>query len=575
MGHFAVVVGQLIQKLQKLGVSPTDTAANRPAAAHRPVPVEMQQPDLSPLEIAGRVLAPVASPLATTGIVFIVAIFVLLQQTDLRDRLVRLSGLQDLHRTTRALDDAARRLSRYLLTQLGLNAFCGLIIGIGLLLIGVPNPLLWGTLAALLRFVPYIGSVLAALLPTALAAAVDPGWSMAIECAALFAVTELVMGQFIDPMAYGRSTGLAPVSVVIAAIFWTWMWGPIGLVLSTPLTVCLVVLGRHIQRLEFLDVLMGNRPALTPAESFYQRLLAKDADAVMEQAEALLKDRSLSTYYDEVAITGLRLATNDIERGALDDVLLTRVLGDMNRLIEELGRFDDALPASAKPRAQVTSGLDTEEPGMEPSEAESGRIDPAEDELPDLWSGATPVMCISGSGLFDQPVTDMLVQLLAKNGLGASMVPFAAASWDAIGRLDVSGVATVCLCCLDISASPSQLRYLVRRIRQTAPRIPILVGFWSEEEDEESHISGDRLKTAVDADQYVGSLRVAVNTCLTLASAPPASTAGPDMAIPLADRAKSRPEPARQIAVNDGVAREFRQLGVVHHPSELGGRAGP
>lgn len=203
-----------------------------------------------------------ARPLATTGIVFILAIFILLQQADLRDRFIRLCGMQDLHRTTHALDDAARRLSRYFLTQLGVNAGFGMIIGFALLWLGLPSPWLWGTLAALFRFIPYIGTVLAASLPIALAAAIDPGWDLAIWTAALFLVSELIMGQVVDPLAHGRSTGLSPVAVVIATIFWSWMWGPIGLILAMPLTVCLVVLGRQ----------MLPRPASGPTHHELDRL---------------------------------------------------------------------------------------------------------------------------------------------------------------------------------------------------------------------------------------------------------------------------------------------------------------
>ena len=243
--------------------------------------------------MAERIITPTLSPLATAAIILIVAIFVLLQQEDLRDRLIRLFGSRDLHRTTAAMDDAARRLSRYFLTQLAINAAFGIIIGTGLLFIGIPSPALWGVLAALLRFVPYVGAPLAGIIPVALGAAVDPGWFKAVAAAALFLVAEPIMGQVVEPMLYGHSTGLSPVSVVVSTIFWAWLWGPIGLILATPLTLCLVVLGRHIERLEFLDVILGDRPALTPIENFYQRILSGDPVAALEQAELLLKERSL------------------------------------------------------------------------------------------------------------------------------------------------------------------------------------------------------------------------------------------------------------------------------------------
>ena len=294
------------------------------------MPVELREPEPTAVQLAQRILAPIVAPLATTAIVFIVAIFVLLQREDLRDRLIRLFGSSDLHRTTVAMNDAAGRLSRYFLTQLGINATFGLIIGTGLYFIGVPSPLLWAVLAMLLRFVPYIGAPLSALLPITLAAAIAPGWTMVAWTAALYAVVEAVMGQAVEPMLYGRSTGLSPFSVVVAATFWTWLWGPIGLLLSTPLTLCLVVLGRHVERLEFLDVMLGDRPPLTPVESFYQRILAGDPDEARAQAELLLKDHPLSAYYDEVALKGLRLAAADCARGVLAGSGIERVR-DFNR----------------------------------------------------------------------------------------------------------------------------------------------------------------------------------------------------------------------------------------------------
>ena len=224
-----------------------------PAEPAKPTLVEIREPALTPFALAGDILSPILHPLATTGIVLIVVIFILLQREDLRDRLIRLFGSSDLHRTTAAMDDAARRLSRYFLTQLALNAAFGLAITVGLWVIGVPSPVLWGIFAALMRFVPYIGALLAGSLPVALAAAVDPGWTMALSTFALFLVLEPLMGHVVEPMVYGQSTGLSPFAVVVSAIFWTWLWGPVGLLLSTPLTLCLVVLGRHVERLEFLD----------------------------------------------------------------------------------------------------------------------------------------------------------------------------------------------------------------------------------------------------------------------------------------------------------------------------------
>ena len=322
---------------------PASPGLDQPAT-QKPIPVEVSQPT-SPWDIARSLITPILEPVSDTLIIIIIAVFILLQQDDLRDRMIRLFGSSDLHRTTEALDDAGRRLGRYFLAQLGINATFGVIVAIGLMLIGVPSPTLWGVVAALLRFVPYIGAVIAGLLPAALAAAVDPGWSMVLWTVGLFAAVEAITGQVVEPLIYGHSTGLSPAAVVIAAIFWTWIWGPIGLVLSTPLTLCLVVLGRHVERLEFLEVMLGDRPALTPVENFYQRMLANDPDETLQQAELLLKERPLTAYYDEVAIKGLQLAANDAARGVLGPDKLDRIKANVHSLIADLADVNDQDPS--------------------------------------------------------------------------------------------------------------------------------------------------------------------------------------------------------------------------------------
>ena len=224
--------------------------------------------DTSGLAIARTVAQPLLGPLATAGVVLVFTVFILLSSEDLRDRLVRLVGRRDLHRTILAMNDAARRLSRYFLFQLALNAGFGLLIGASLWLAGLPNPVLWGILAALMRFVPYVGTPIALLPPLLLAVAVVPGWSLAILVLALFIGTELIMGQVVEPLIYGHSTGLSPIAVIVATAFWAFLWGPVGLLLATPLTVCLVVIGRHVEALAFFEVILGDKPPLEPAETF-------------------------------------------------------------------------------------------------------------------------------------------------------------------------------------------------------------------------------------------------------------------------------------------------------------------
>ena len=497
-GRIAALTGQLGRQPERPAPAPRRPAppAAGPAAPPAPIPVEVHQPDPTPFELAERVLLPVLSPLATMGIVFIVAVFVLMQQEDLRDRLIRLFGSGDLHRTTAAMDEAAARLSRYFLTQLALNASFGCVITAGLFVIGVPSPILWGIIAALMRFIPYIGALASAALPVGLAAAVDPGWSMVLETVGLFLLVELVMGQVVEPLVYGKSTGLSPVSVVVSAIFWGWIWGPVGLILSMPLTLCLVVLGRHVDHLQFIDVLLGDQPALTPAESFYQRILAGDADEALDQAEVLLRDRSLSTYYDEVALKGLQLASNDSLRGVLTPEQLDHIQDAIGGVVVDLADQKDAEPV---------------EKGAEPVE------EPPPPVLAPGWSGETPVLCVAGRGPLDEAACTMLAQLLAKHGLRGRVVSEEAVSRAHIAALDISGVRMVCVSYLEASGSLSSLRYLMRRLRLRAPGVVVLVGFW---QADDGVLLDERLRTAVGADRYVTSLRECVQACLETAQAP-------------------------------------------------------
>ncbi len=508
----------------------------------KPVLVEMRDREPGPVELAEKLLAPVISPLATLGIVFVVLIFILVQREDLRDRMIRLVGSSDLHRTTVAMDDAARRLSRFFLVQLALNAGFGLVIGVGLWLIGVPNPILWGIFSALMRFVPYIGAFLSALLPLALAAAVDPGWNMVLATAALFVVLEPLVGQFIEPLLYGHSTGLSPFAVLVSALFWTWLWGPVGLLLSTPLTVCLVVLGRHVDKLEFLDVLFGDRPALTPVENFYQRMLADDPDEAQELAEAILAQCSLSSYYDEVALKGLQLAATDARRGVLTESQLDRIRVGIAQLIEDLSDRDDVAPETKPTLAgRLLSGSRDEEVPCEAAPAVPDA--PAPDALPEDWRREGAVLCVAGRGPLDEAASMMLAQLLEKHGFGTRVVPFEDVTRSQIGALDAGGARMVCISYLEISGTPAHLRYLVQRLRRRAPDAQVLVGLWPADD---AVLTDPDARATLGADHYAVSLREGVEACLEAvrdapAAARPASPLpGPLPAVP----ASREPAPA-------------------------------
>jgi hypothetical protein len=415
------------------------------------------------LQILQSIIEPLLKPLATTGLVMIFVIFILLQREDLRDRLIRLAGVRDLQRTTKALDDAAMRVSRYLLMQTIVNTSYAVPIGIGLWLIGVPNPILWGMLAMLLRFVPYIGPIIAALFPLALSVAVDPGWTMLAWTAALFVTVELIINNLVEPWLYGSSTGLSALAIILAATFWTWLWGPIGLLLSTPLTSCVVVLGRHVPQLQFLDIAFGNRPVLAPEERFYQRMLAGNPVEAAHHAEEFLKEKPLSAYYDEVAIRGLALAQYDFQDGALDEGRTTTIKETIDELVDDLSDHNDLQPKAKQDNAE---------------EAVSDRprvLDP-ETHAPG-WRDR-PVLCVSSRGDLDEAAAVLLAQLLEKHDIGARVLSCRATAPERLRSLDTTGVAMVCVSYLD-SQGLTHARYLVRRLRRKLPEAKILVGFWT------------------------------------------------------------------------------------------------
>jgi predicted PurR-regulated permease PerM len=512
----------MLKDLSKELDKPKDAASARPSSStispnlprpQTPVPVEVRQPDPGALESLRTLISPLVHPLATTGIIIIFVIFILLQREDLRNRIIRLAGSYDLQRTTAALDDAARRLSRLFLTQLIVNGAFGVVIGIGLWLIGIPSAILWGILATVLRFVPYIGAVIAAAFPLALAVAVDPGWSMLLWTLALFIIVEPVVGHVIEPMVYGRSTGLSPVAVVASATFWTALWGPIGLVLATPLTVCLVVLGRHVERLEFLDVMFGDRPALSPPEIFYQRMLAGDPTEAAEKAEQFLKERSLASYYDEVALKGLQLAQADAERGALDPDRLLKIRDAVNEFASDLSDQDDRPPA----KANLTT--DAEASSAVESVAENAAHENlpilTKENLPLEWHGEHPVLCLAGRSLIDEAAAIMLAQLSTAHGLAARVEGAEALSTTNVFRLETTGVAIVCLVYLDASG-PSHMRYSVRRLRRKLPNATIILGCWIRDIEPAAL---EMLREGAKADLVAASLGDAVKLCIEAAVA--------------------------------------------------------
>jgi predicted PurR-regulated permease PerM len=433
-----------------------------------PIPVEIRPPGSNPLKIASEFLAPILNPLASIGLVVLFVIFILLQQQDLRDRVIKLLGSNSLQRTTEAMDEAANRLSRYFLLQTALNAAFGLAVGIGLWAIGVPSPVLWGSFAMLMRFVPYIGSILAAVLPVALAAAVDPGWTMMAWTVALFAIGEPLMGHGIEPQVFGHQTGLSPVAIVTAATFWTWLWGPIGLIVATPLTLCLVVLGQYTKRLEFLHVLLGDQPALTPPESFYQRLIAGDPAEIIEQAERQLQDTELATYLDDVALPGLVLAQLDVDSGELSSERQALVIDGVNELTEGL--------------SQSTG---------EPADART-------------------VLCVAGRGAIDQSAAILLKYLLVQSGGRAQLGPDQGLKGTA-SLAPPAGTPELIFVSYVGTARVSHVRFMVRRLRRGYPHAKIFLAVWRMPTGDPAW---QELRDQVPGVRFVTTMREAAEACI-------------------------------------------------------------
>ena len=451
--------------------APRDTKSAAEAEAPKPIPVQVQEPQAPPLQTLRELGGPLVAPIATAGLVVVFVIFMLLQREDLRDRVMRLLGARDVARATEAMDDAAKRISRYLLMQLVINILYGIPVAVGLYFLGVPNPMLWGLLATVLRFIPYVGPVIAALFPIALSFAVAPGWTLPLLTIALFVTLELFSNNVLEPWLYGSSTGLSPVAILVAAVFWTALWGPVGLLLSTPLTVCLVVLGRHVPQLGFFHVLLGDEPALDPEVKFYQRLLARDPEEATELAEEYLEDELLEKLYETVIMPALGLAEQDRLRGSLDRATVHEIAEDTISVVEEL--------------------------------AEDEKRAPHEAAIPD----AGTILCVGARNALDEAAASMLAHLLQRGGRGARSVVRDAIAGRNLVRLERGGVALICLSYVNPAATQHAHR-LTRRLRQYfGPEVKIMVGLWNPKPAAEAR---DELLRIVGADLLATSLGQAV-----------------------------------------------------------------
>jgi predicted PurR-regulated permease PerM len=481
------------------------------AGAKTPIPVELHEAPANSLQVIQRVLGSIWVPIETAGIVLVVLIFVLLEQEALRDRFIRIAGGTDIRLTTLVINDAGDRLSRFFVSQFAVNFGVGIFIWVGLSVIGLPHPMVWAALTTLLRFVPYVGVWIAALCAALLGAAVDPGWSVALAALGLFAVVELVAAQLVEPQLYGHTTGLSPLSVVIAAIFWSWLWGPVGLIVSTPLTLCLLVAGRHIKALSFLDILLGDTQALTMPQRFYQRALSADSNEIIAGAREFLKRNSFANYCDLVLLPALHLARLDLLSGAINKEQQARVRGAMVAVIAAIGGDSPKLSR----RRLRSSVLDQTTAGRllrQQREQVSGR-----------WQGplAVPagsvIVCVSLGSMADDLATELLVRILRDQKIDARHM-----SLEDLTAAPPPNAAEAVSIVYVVSAFPSEERSrgdaAAEKLRERFSNACIVAVFLPgmllqpDEEDSDTTMRG--------ADKSAGSLGHAVQICLDMQSKP-------------------------------------------------------
>jgi len=433
---------------------------SKTARSMRPVPVQVAAPPANFIQDLRELVGPLAGPIETAAIVIIFTLFMLIKREDLRNRAIRLAGRGQLNLMTQALDDAGRRLSRYLVLQCLVNAGYGLLFGVALYFIGVPHALLWAVFAGVLRFVPYLGSLIASALPIAVALAVFPGWYQAGLTFAAFVFLELIVSNIVEPLLYGAHTGISSLAILVAAVFWTTLWGPVGLILSTPLTVCLIVLGRHVPQLDFLEVVLGDEPVLLPEQCFYQRLLALDQEEARVIAEAHLRENSLESLYETVMLPALKLVEHDYHNDGFDERARTSMLQAMKEMIEDFGD-------------QCAGDQHGEDLQFSDAEGESlFQRYPAERK-----SLRSSIACIPARGGSDELLATMLAQLLQQAGYQARELSPGAPDnlLIAVSRFDCD-----IACISSISAfTVSEARGLCKKLRGSVSGLPVVIGLWS------------------------------------------------------------------------------------------------
>ncbi len=451
--------------------------AEKPLGSNgKPVAVRIVSGPTSVPEILNSYVGPILAPIGTAAVIAVLAIFILIEREDLRNRFIRLIGDRQLHQTTDALDDASTRVSRYLLMQLIVNMTYGICVSIGLWFIGMPNVAIWGLLSTVLRFIPYIGPWIAAAMPIALSLAIFDGWIEPLLVIGVFIVLELLSNNVMEPMLYGSSTGISAFGIIISAVFWTWLWGGVGLVLATPLTVCMMVLGRHVPQFRYLEVVLGDQPPLPFSASVYQRLLALDEDEVAITAKKYLREHSLAELFDEVFVPALQHANQDHQLGRLDDARWNYVHDALRELIVDLQ--EEAVAVAAKVKLTADNATDEQNTNAE-HDSDSVKKLPT----PEVASGK--IICLAARDLSDELAGQMLAVLLLAEGYQVEVL----ASRDIVAKESSKQSATTESVAeqprmIWISALPpladARVRELCRQWTQRQPRAAINVGLWRE-----------------------------------------------------------------------------------------------
>jgi predicted PurR-regulated permease PerM len=445
----------------------------------------------NPFELVQTIITPLLGPLGVAALVLVLVVCMLFQREDLRNRLIRLVGQGRIGATTRAMDDASDRVSRYLRMQLLVNITYGVCIGIGLYFIGVPNAALWGALSIVLRFIPYIGPWVATILPTLLALAISPGWTMPVLTVALFGGIELILNNVLEPLLYGKHTGVSSMALIVAAVFWTWLWGPLGLVLATPLTVCLVVMGRHIPRLSFLGVLLSDEEPLTPPEDCYHRLLTAGEQDETELVDDYLKENSLAALYDSVLVPVITSAETDARDGRLDPEQLADVRESLRVILDDLAMRPAATDQVKEEQIEAAHRPNT---------------------TPAL---ASRIYCVPARAERDEFAGAMLTQLLREQSFE---VHNASATLSAPELLDTLQADRSDIACISVVAPSTVIhaRFLCTKLRARFPTVKIIVGLWG---------ATDRVAEATKrlrdsgADETVTSLAAALKEITALSTA--------------------------------------------------------